>query len=66
MTDDQADGGDPAESDAALLVQVELMRGAQRAYFRDRLPTMLDESRRLERKVDAALKSRRDTQRRMF
>lgn len=45
---------------------VDRMRVAQRAYFRTRKPDVLEESKRLEREVDEAIKSILNTQPKLF
>ena len=45
---------------------VERMRDAQKAWFRTRDYEKLDESKRLEREVDAAVKAAKDPQPKLF
>ena len=49
-------------ADAEFVRLVKDMRAAQRRYFRERTPQALEESKRLEREVDAAVKAAGDDQ----
>jgi len=51
---------------ADFVALVKAMRDAQRRYFRERSPAALEESKRLEREVDAAVKAAGDDQGRLF
>lgn len=49
-------------SHAEFVKLVKDMRAAQKRYFRDRTPAALEESKALEREVDAAVKAAGDDQ----
>jgi hypothetical protein len=53
-------------SDLDFARLVASMRAAQRKYFRTRSYDDLDESKRLEREVDAALKEALEPQKKLF
>jgi hypothetical protein len=59
---DPGDHDDADVSDAAFVVLVDLMRVAQKMYFRDRSSIALSVSKKLERRVDDAIAARSRTE----